>query len=279
MYVPILVPLFVLLPIFVVKAYRTSQINTHLVESLSQGSRDLEKMSGLLEGGSDLSWTGVTAEVVPKLDEPDYKGFEILQDSRILDMRNWKPSETGKDDSSSLVYNYRRLKVLKSVEGDGNSRFRIRILQTGPTAQVRFPQQEEQLTPKLRMSIVEDPILGRKEYHREVSFDFQKVPAGDSADLYIEVLSNGNFVEGGEKGNAFSWEVQAETAELTTWILVPEGNQYRSWRLLRHQTEKPETTETVKVVTEYMADDYSILAFKLLSLKPGYTYELRWFYK
>jgi hypothetical protein len=37
--------------------------------------------------------------------------------------------------------------------------------------------------------------------------------------------------------------------------------------------------ERVKVVTEFLADDYSILAFKLLALKPGYAYEVQWFYK
>lgn len=34
----------------------------------------------------------------------------------------------------------------------------------------------------------------------------------------------------------------------------------------------------MNVVTRYLAQDYSILAFKLLALKPGYTYELTWFY-
>jgi hypothetical protein len=42
---------------------------------------------------------------------------------------------------------------------------------------------------------------------------------------------------------------------------------------------EPKTAEAVCVVTEYLATDYSILAFKLLSLKPGYTYEVSWVYK
>jgi hypothetical protein len=36
--------------------------------------------------------------------------------------------------------------------------------------------------------------------------------------------------------------------------------------------------EGVKVVTEYLADDFTILAFKLLSVKPDYVYEVQWFY-
>jgi hypothetical protein len=35
----------------------------------------------------------------------------------------------------------------------------------------------------------------------------------------------------------------------------------------------------VRVVTQYLAEDYTILAFKLLALDAGYTYEVTWFYK
>jgi len=35
----------------------------------------------------------------------------------------------------------------------------------------------------------------------------------------------------------------------------------------------------VKVVTEYLAEEFTIIAFKLLSLKSGYTYEVSWTYR
>jgi len=35
----------------------------------------------------------------------------------------------------------------------------------------------------------------------------------------------------------------------------------------------------VRIVTEYLAEDYTILAYKLLSVKAGYTYEVTWYYK
>lgn len=60
---------------------------------------------------------------------------------------------------------------------------------------------------------------------------------------------------------------------------MPEGREYQSFSLVRYVKGKPETAEPVKLVSEYLADDYTILALKLLSLKPGYTYELTWFYK
>jgi hypothetical protein len=63
------------------------------------------------------------------------------------------------------------------------------------------------------------------------------------------------------------------------WVLMPRGREYQDFRIRRHETGKPEKAEAVHVVTEYLAKDYTILAFKLLALKPGWTYEVNWVYK
>ena len=85
-YVPLLVPILVLAPYLVAKSQQRSQRVNHLVESLSQGSRDLGQMSRLLEGRQQ-PWVGEPAEEVSRFDETDLRGFEILQDSRIFDLR------------------------------------------------------------------------------------------------------------------------------------------------------------------------------------------------
>jgi hypothetical protein len=76
-----------------------------------------------------------------------------------------------------------------------------------------------------------------------------------------------------------TFEVEAETVELTRWLLLPRGRKYESFQLIRYETGKPETPEKVNIVTRYLAEDETILAFKLLSLKAGYTYELTWYYR
>jgi len=66
---------------------------------------------------------------------------------------------------------------------------------------------------------------------------------------------------------------------VTRWILIPKGREYRSFRVARYKTEEPDKLEPVRIVTEYLAEDYTILAYKLLSVKAGYTYEVTWYYK
>ena len=45
------------------------------------------------------------------------------------------------------------------------------------------------------------------------------------------------------------------------------------------QLETETFVEAVQVVTEYLAEEFTIIAVKLLSLKSGYTYEVSWTYR
>jgi predicted acylesterase/phospholipase RssA len=277
-YLPIIVPLLILLPYVVFQSYQRSHQINQIVESLAQGSRDLELMTRLLQNPV-TPWVGESAEELSSNDKLDFKGFLILQDSRIIDLRGWKSTLTGDGGSEpgSLVYGYRRLKVLKQPDNTSNHLFRTGLLPTSPKAQVRFPQQ--QLKPTLRVRSLENTPRGEKQSRWEMGVDFQKIPPGDSVDLIYEHLSAGEFLRHGDGSTTLTFDVEAETTELIRWLLMPQGKNYRSFRLIRYETGKPGAAENVKLVTEYLADDYSILAFKLLSLKAGYSYELTWYYR
>jgi hypothetical protein len=60
---------------------------------------------------------------------------------------------------------------------------------------------------------------------------------------------------------------------------MPAGKEYKDWRVLRYPTDKPQQVEPVNVVTEYLSDDYTILAYKLMSTQADFTYEVVWHYK
>jgi predicted acylesterase/phospholipase RssA len=275
-YVPILVPIFILLPYFIYKSYERSRRLSLLVDSLAQGSRDLEKMKYLLDNRS-TPWSGELPEEVRNIDEPDLKGFEVLQDSRILDLRSWRPGKSGEKDSQNPVYVYRRLKVIKRPDGTGTDLFRVQLDAISPNTRVRFP--EQQIQPRLRMTKLDASIGDQKACRWELSYDFEYVPAGDYTDLFFDFHSPGLYLQRGEKQTTVSCKIQAATGELTVWVLMPEGYEYKKFHIVRHETGKHEKPEDVKVVNEFLADDYTILAFRLMSLKPGYTYEINWAYK
>jgi hypothetical protein len=178
------------------------------------------------------------------------------------------------NDPSSLVFGYRRLKVFKQPENVGNNVFHAYLRGASPKTAVRFPTQ--QIKPKLSMSRVQGSNPVQEECNWSASYDFQHVPPGKPVDLIAEFHSPGQYLQRGANDTALVFPIRADTAELTAWILMPEGKEYQSFRIIRYVTAKPEKVEAVEVVTEYLADDFTILAFKLLSLKAGNTYEVSW---
>ena len=159
----------------------------------------------------------------------------------------------------------------------GNNLFRLRLPPTSPLTRVRFPPQE--LQPKLRVHREENGATGARHCRWEMSVDCEKVVPGDLVEILEEHLSPGDFVHDNGASATLAFEPQGKTAELTRWILMPEGREYKRHRLLRYEKGKPETGQVFKFATEYLATNYSILAFKLLAMEPGYVYELTWYYK
>lgn len=277
-YVPIIVPLLLLTPYLVIKSYQRSHQANQLMQSFAQGSHDFDKMSFLLDNGTEVPWTGADAEEVSKLDDPDLKGFEILQASVIVDLRSWKPPVAGLDNPNSAIRIYRRFKVLKLPDNVGNNLFRFRPIAKGADTQFRFPRQ--QLTAKLYKNCdFANSERGDKMCRWEVTYDFQNVLPGESVDILLDDLAPGRFFEQNETSARVQFTTETEAIETTKWILMPAGKEYRSFRMLRREKGKSGKLEEVRPVSEFLAEDSTILAFKLLSVRPGYVYELDWYYR
>jgi predicted acylesterase/phospholipase RssA len=273
-YIPLLL-LLLLVPYFLIDSYRESKRVSRLIESISHGNPDFEIMSQLMRAPM-RPFKGVVAEEVHSFDAPDYKCFNVLQDSRIIDLRRWNPTSADESDAAAPVYGYRRLKVQK-MEGQGNNVFRVNALATHPDSQFRFPPQRYQ--PRLSRICVENPKAQEKNCHFEVSVDLSKVPTGHVVDMIYEHYSPGNLVQRGDVSSSITFRTEFDAADVTRWISLPSGREYRSFEILRHETGKPATAEVVKGYTGFLADDSSIIAYKMASVKAGYTFEVTWFYR
>jgi predicted acylesterase/phospholipase RssA len=271
-YLPLLFLLLFLLPYQVVQSYLTSNRVNRLVASLAKDNRDINILSQLMAGPIPL-FKGEPPEEVRNMEPPNYKGFTILQDSCILDLRPWNPS-----DSTSLVYGSRCLEVLKNSDNTGNDVFRMAALTTHPEAQFRFPP--SQYPPRLQRTLVEDSNAHEvSPCHFEVSADLSKLPNGHVANVAYECYSRVAFLQRGENSTTVAFRTDMDALEFTRWLLLPKGEQYRSYQILRYETGKPGTAEIMKGLTDYMVDDPSIIAFKMALWKAGDTLEVTWFHK
>jgi len=272
-YVPIIVPILVLTPYLSLKYYEYSHRMNQIIQSLAQGSKDVEQMSRLMEGPVER-YAGEKPVQLPPDQVADPKGFTILQDLRMIDLRTWFGAHTRAGES--YMYGYRRLKVRRDADNSSNHMFRTSVLAFSPDTQVRFPAQD--LKPTLYAQEMGNDARGQRMVHWTVAVDLKRVPPGDFVEIIYEHISPGVFVTEGMSSNTLSYSVEAPTVELTRWLLMPEGKKYKNFQLIRFRTGNPDAAESVKLATEYLPGDKDILAFKLLALEAGYTYELSWFY-
>jgi hypothetical protein len=273
LHVAVLVPALFFVSHSLFKYYQRTHRTSYLINSLSQGNRDVDQISRFLESRS-LPWTGAPFKDVDQGLDSKGHGFEILQDSRIMDLREWKPGAPGKGE---LAFGYRRLKVTKTAEQAGDYKLPLDLITTDPDSVVRIPPQELQAT-LFRSKLVETGPSDSKCRWQAV-FDLSHMPLGEPVDLLVEYYSPGEYLQHNEGRTTLPVLISAPTAELTMWIMLPLGKEYRSWRVVKYRKQDLQSAQTVKVVTEYLADDFTILAFKMLALKADYNYEVQWFYK
>lgn len=272
-YVPILVPIMMFLPYLSIHYYKRSVRLNNLTLSFSQGSPDLTQLGRMLDKGVMKPWKGVEVEEGRDAAEPDFRGFKILHDSRITDLRAWNPAAAGKINADSRIYTYRRLLVVKQPDNEEHPLFTTRLILSGSEGQVRFPPQ--QVPGRVRKTALKDG----GSYRWEAIFDFARVPAGKPVELLIEVQSPGMFLRGSESNSGMLFGIDTETAELSQWVLMPKGRDFKRYRYVFYKKGEPGTAKEGVFTTEYLSDDSTVLAFKILSLEPGYDHEIFWDYK
>jgi hypothetical protein len=269
-YVPLLIPILVVLPYYVAKWYRHAQLAHRLVESMAQSNQDYAVMRKLLQEGPSSSFAGMPAEEVQELAPPDFNGFEVIADTRILDFRAWK--NTAGRAERSWVYGYRRLRVQKKDQTANQFVFRIRT----PTTRLDLRTLNKRIPASLRLYRDTASPEGKQMHVFEVAFDLSMVPAREVVDLPTEALIHELPPELLETANVY---VDAETGLLSYWLLLPEGKREESFDLFKYPAGNVSAREPIVPANQLNALDGQLLSFSLLSVKPGFVYECRWQYR
>jgi len=280
-YLPILVVFLILLPTKAYRYYQSGQQNEELIEWLYQGAPDLAEVKKMLELPTK-AWSmgsGVSPEEVGSFDQmADNTDFEVVKETRIIDLRFWNPADSFK---SSLVETIREISGYKA--SDGNSLLSLQLLPIDSTSTVvRFPPQR--LRPKLFKTPSRPagflPDLSVCQW--VVTYDFSLVPKGQIIDLKTTAQSPGLFLGTDTATGRLSFHISTDTAQLAIWILMPYAKNYDSWLLTRSRTspgeEKPGRVDAVRPTQEFVSSDHTIIGFQLVSLKAGETYDVSWAY-
>jgi len=268
-YVPILVPILLVMPYYGVKWYRQSQINQQLVESMAQSNQDYAVMNRLLQDGTPKLFEGMPMTEVHELTSPDYSGVEVIADLRVLDMRRWKTTSRSAANIQSTIYGYRRIR-LRKLESTAN-RFVVLFRMDNPGLDVRSLNPQIPTALHLLRSASES---GQPAPHLfEVEFDLSKIPPKEIVDLSLELQVRDPQ---GVDQQSVSLYVDTETGLLSAWLLMPDDKRYQHFGLVRYPKGDISASESVAPAQQLSVVDGHILAFTLLSVKPNFTYECRW---
>ena len=75
------------------------------------------------------------------------------------------------------------------------------------------------------------------------------------------------------------FRLEVDTAEVTRWFFMPVGKEYETFRLFQYEVDRPERIEQITPVTEYLAQDHTVIGYKLLLLKARIGHEVQWSYR
>ena len=269
-YVPLLVPILLVLPYYGAKWYHQSQVAQHLIEGMAQSNRDYAVMSRLLQEGPSPAFKGMPVEEVPALAPPANTGIEVIADTRILDYRPWNIGRASTD--RSWLYLYRRMRVQKTEPGASQYVMQIRL----PAVRLDARVLNDRIPSSLRVSRQAQATGGNPLQLLEIAYDFTKVPAHEVVDLPIELQLHET-----PPGllQSVSFAVESDTALLNGWLLLPVGQRYQNFELLRYAAGDATAPEFVVPANLVDSMDGQILGFSLLGLKPGFRYECRWSYR
>lgn len=280
--VPLLLVLLLGLPYFGYQAYKKANRSEMIVDAITFSNSDFQLVLQLARRNPiPGDWTPLSVEEVSVLEPASYRGFRLITDTRVIDMRAWK---FGVNDVTHRIITYRRMQVRRVAlnanvnSGEQNqSSGKFRIQQFGLTDKASIRCDAKGLRPILRIAPHVTPS-GQEGFLYELEFDLSSVPEGQDFEFGFEVT------EPGLQGRA-DWENQlvfpivAPTDVATLWVLLPLDHPYSSFEIIGYDRQTPFNVEATDATYEFQMADGSLFGWMLVAPRDDYQYECSWTYR
>jgi hypothetical protein len=273
-----LIALVLGVPYLAYQAYKNASRTEMIVDAITFSNSDFQLVLQLArQNPLPGDWTPLSVEEVPELPPPNFDGFRLITDTRIIDMRAWRP---GMNDDTYKYISYRRMQVRRVAprgedgggeQHQGGGKFRIQQFALTPDASVRCDTRE--LRPILRKAPHVAPSA-EEGYMYELEFDLSSVPEGQDFEFGFEVTVFG--LQDADAENKFVFPIVAPTDVATLWALLPPGHPYRSFEVVGDDRQSPASVEAVDATYEFHMFDGSLFGWMLVAPRDDYQYECRW---
>ena len=263
-YIPLLVLLLGVLPVQIYRYRRQANTNAMIVDAITHGSPDFRKILEIVQRSTTPAWTPLPVQEVSQASpKGDYRGFEFVSDTSIVDLRDWRSK------TRDVAHYYRRVRIRKRANEDRMVLQYPRL----PFDRIDFHAGPEKLRPVVRRV---PPEAGEGKTTWELEFDLSGVRTGSATDIEIEATIHDFEARKGKRENWLRYSPPATTEQASVWVLFPESRPYKDYRLIRYATTDPSKFQEIE--TQYTIDHPygSIIAWSIVNAEVGYVYECEW---
>jgi predicted acylesterase/phospholipase RssA len=259
---PILILLFVILPIQSWRFYWQARKDATVVEAITQSDPDFRKVLELVHQGRVRDFAPQEVKDQAEPTSIASQGYEFVSDTHIVDLRNWRP------DKRDTAYYFRRLRVRKTGKDD-----RLVIQYVQPFNRVDFRCGPEKLKPAVHR-VPARP--GQRNVTWEVEFDFSDVQPGRVTEVTIEAHVHEVAAMAGKGETWLRYRPQVKTKDALVWLLFPEDRPYQHYSLTRYPVANPGPSEPIETRYTINHPYGSIIAWMVINPEVGYSYECQW---
>jgi len=272
-YLYLAVALFVFgyLPLQVYQLYHRAQILATINEAIAQGDPDIRRVLELVTEDPTRGWEAEPVEEIAERTVPDYSGIEMMTHSRIIDLREWDPTQPDESRRGKVYLSDRvKLRLMDSYTGDRRVTLVMPIALKG--IEFRQPKSSLQATIRRVAKPVEEFGLARMLY--EFEYDLQGVALGEPVTVEMDML----FDVPQDRSRA-SFSTRLKTDLVSMWMLFPEDRPYRSYSLVQYPADRSVAPSVLDSRFKIDHPYGSLIGWSVVNPQVGTVYECRWTYK
>ena len=272
-FLPFMLAVILAGPYLLYRTYVSTRNVRQALGLVAEGNPDEARLLALVRGGPVASLEGLRPVAADRLEPTDYRGFEFLTDSHIVDLRRWDRAVLSWASAATpQVYQHRRY-LVRRTGGEGvDDHLRFQFDSRSPDLAVACANRS--LAPTLKQI---PPADGRGPYRWELDLDFSGVPIAEPVEVVVDQIYRGPEIRAGRDGaNALVHTSYGVTKVATMWILMPSSRPAGRLSLIAYKASTPEERRPVRPTRLFDALDGAVVGWEIIGPDPDTTYEGHW---
>lgn len=272
LYIALAIFLFGYLPLQVYQLYEKSQVQAEMIDSIAKGDPDFRDILDLLDRDPTADWTPLEIEEIEEPSVEKESIIEIVDYSRIIDLRHWNPDAKSRDDQGGVYIKDRVMMMIPEDVGEADS-FDPKIVFSYPSLfkDVEFRQPDQPYPADIRR--LSKPVMehGLERQSFEVEYDLSTLSRGETTTVTIEM-----YVRIPEKVSRAPFATRFKTDLVTVWMLFPEDRPYLNYELVSYPIDKSTPPKIMNSRYRINHPYGSLIGWSVAHPEIGHVYECRW---